>query len=104
MEVVTNGQDVLERAAAKRPDVFLIKKGLPKFGGDQVCSLIEVMPKARGVPLVLYHNGPSEGAAGACRHWAEGGRRGFVDSTKASDLLAAAEHILDAFVADRDRP
>ncbi|MBT7068073.1 MAG: hypothetical protein HN919_17375, partial [Verrucomicrobia bacterium] len=48
----------------QRPDAILIKQILSKMNGDAVADMLQAMPNARSIPVVLYDDsGHLEGSA-----------------------------------------
>lgn len=54
VEYAASGPELLEKAAAGKPDVILMKEILPRMNGTAVASLLDVMPSTCGIPVVLY--------------------------------------------------
>ena len=54
VQQVGSGPELLEKAAALKPDVIVMKEILPLLNGDAVAALLEVMPSTRAIPVVLY--------------------------------------------------
>ena len=64
-DVVTasSGPQLLEKAVAEKPDLIVIKEILSLLNGHAVASLLEVMPSANGIPIVI-HGDPRSAAEG----------------------------------------
>lgn len=64
-DVVTanSGPQLLEKAVAEKPDLIVVKEILSLLNGHAVASLLEVMPSANGIPIVI-HGSPHSDAKG----------------------------------------
>jgi CheY-like chemotaxis protein len=51
---VEHGPEMIEQAILQRPDAILIKQILSKMNGDAVADMLQAMPNARSIPVVLY--------------------------------------------------
>ncbi len=60
IEIVESGPEVLEKAAAEKPDVIIVKEVLPRLNGSAVAGLVAVMPSISAIPVVLYDETLSE--------------------------------------------
>ncbi|MDD4871319.1 MAG: response regulator [Kiritimatiellae bacterium] len=92
--VVTNGPEVLEKAAAERPDVLLMKEILPRLNGSAVAALIEVMPSLNSTSIILYDDS---------RQWRDGADtkfsrlkciKQFLPTSDVNRLLKAVQELL----------
>ena len=54
IDTVSNGPEVLEKAAADKPDLIVMKEVLPRLNGSAVASLVAAMPSVSTIPMVLY--------------------------------------------------
>jgi CheY-like chemotaxis protein len=54
VELAASGPELLEKAAAGKPDIIVMKEILPRLNGTAVAALLEVMPSTSGIPVVLY--------------------------------------------------
>ena len=54
VELVETGPEVLEKAAADKPDVIVMKEILPRLNGTAVASLLDVMPTINSTPVIIY--------------------------------------------------
>lgn len=59
VEVVADGNEGLERAAANRPDLILLSVELPNVNGFLVCKRIKKTPELADVPLVILSSDPN---------------------------------------------
>ena len=51
---VERGPDMIEQAILQRPDVIVLKQLFSKMNGDAVADMLQAMPNARSIPVVLY--------------------------------------------------
>lgn len=49
-----DGMTAFDRISSGRPDIILIKLGLPDLPGDVLASKLRQMPKTSDIPLILY--------------------------------------------------
>ncbi|OGV57936.1 MAG: hypothetical protein A2283_15290 [Lentisphaerae bacterium RIFOXYA12_FULL_48_11] len=54
VNIVQSGPEVLEKAAAEKPDVLVMKEILPRLNGSAVAALVDVMPSLSATPIILY--------------------------------------------------
>ncbi len=54
VSLVEHGPEMIEQAILQRPDAILIKQILSKMNGDAVADMLQAMPNARSIPVVLY--------------------------------------------------
>jgi CheY-like chemotaxis protein len=59
-EGVFTGPEAVEKAIVQQPDVILIKAVLANMNGDAVARMLQEMPKARTIPIVLYDDSSSQ--------------------------------------------
>ena len=52
--LVERGPDMIEQAILQRPDVIVLKQIFSKMNGDAVADMLQAMPNARSIPVVLY--------------------------------------------------
>jgi CheY-like chemotaxis protein len=48
-----NGQQALDLARAYPPDVILLDVEMPGMDGYQVCAILKVDPRTRGIPVIF---------------------------------------------------
>jgi len=92
--IVTSGPEVLEKAAAEKPDLLLMKEILPRLNGSAVASLVEVMPSLSSTIVVLY-----DGSRGSDDSYAEKFSRikcvrQFLPTTEPARLIKAVTDLL----------
>jgi CheY-like chemotaxis protein len=54
VNTVEHGPEMIEQAILQRPDVIVLKQILSKMNGDAVAEMLQAMPNARSIPVVLY--------------------------------------------------
>lgn len=84
------GPEVLEKAVLHQPDVFLLKKIMTGMNGDATASMLQSMPRTKGIPVILYdstENQPSRHLAGIAR---------FVASQETAPLVRAVGELISA--------
>jgi CheY-like chemotaxis protein len=51
---VEHGPEMIEQAILQRPDVIVLKQIFSKMNGDAVADMLQAMPNACAIPVVLY--------------------------------------------------
>ncbi len=62
VQTADNGSDAIAKAIVSQPDVVVMKEIMSNMNGHAVVSLLNDIPKTKGIPVVLYE-GPSSVAA-----------------------------------------
>jgi len=82
--LVERGPDMIEQAILQRPDVIVLKQIFSKMNGDAVADMLQAMPNARTIPVILYDDsGRLKSAA------PPSGVRQVVLSSDPNELLSA---------------
>ena len=92
-EVVTasNGQQGLERAKEKRPDLVLLDFMMPIMGGPSTIKALREEPGLRDVPIVVMSSLPESTVASS----AEGEYAAFLSKPfKIRDVVDTVNHVL----------
>ncbi|MFQ6672107.1 MAG: response regulator, partial [Candidatus Tectimicrobiota bacterium] len=56
LEVVTDGQEALQRAEAAPPDIILADYTMPGLSGTELCRKIREHPVLKAIPVILLTN------------------------------------------------
>jgi two-component system, OmpR family, response regulator CpxR len=65
VEVLANGQAVIERMLKSPPALLVLKEALSGLNGSVVAQMVAKMPSAHGVPVVLYDTSIAVDSPGA---------------------------------------
>jgi DNA-binding response OmpR family regulator len=93
VDAVGRGPDVLEKTIVEKPDIVIVKRGLPRMDGDTVLSMLREMANTRSIPVVLYDESDEDTVSG-WRADADSATRRFVKGNNPRDVLAAAEELV----------
>lgn len=92
-ESVFTGPEAVEKAIIQQPDVIVIKAVLANMNGDAVARMLQEMPKARTIPIVLYDDSASP--ASEAKYLVSGtGIKKFVRGKAPVALVAAVKSVL----------
>ncbi|MBI2216236.1 MAG: response regulator [Candidatus Rokubacteria bacterium] len=86
-----NGQDGLERAIDKRPDVIFLDLIMPDVTGFEVLERLKAEPRTRDIPVIVFTSKP---LAGDERAWLE--ERAVAVLSKEAASRQAGSEVLDA--------
>ncbi len=60
VSLVDNGPVVFEQCVAIRPDLFLLKEMISGLNGTAVASMLQVMPSAKQIPVIIFDQSRSD--------------------------------------------
>src|SRR6185503_19289025 len=85
-----DGEEALQKAAERRPDVVLMDMSLPGFDGRETTRRLKARPETAGVPVMILSGMPGEILRGA------GADAYLAKPCEPDALLAAIEKLLRA--------
>jgi len=94
VNMVASGPEVLEKAAAEKPDLLMMKEILPRLNGSAVAALVEVMPSLSSTPIIIYDNSRPESDTSAAKFSRLKCVKRFLPTADAERLLKAVQEIL----------
>jgi len=53
IEFASDGEETLERVAARRPDLILLDVMMPRLSGFEVCKRLRADPATRAIPILM---------------------------------------------------
>ena len=101
VSTATDGENALQIAREKRPDVILLDMLLPKMTGPDVLKALKSDPATSGIAVVAF-TGPSHKNASRLEH---DGACAFLDKAelgleKGSEVVVALAHIIPSLKLD----
>jgi len=94
VHLVPSGPEVLEKAAAEKPDIMVIKEILPRLNGSAVAALVDVMPSLSSTPIILYDDSRPDDADAAAKFARLKSVRKFIPSSDTPVIMKAVQAIL----------
>jgi CheY-like chemotaxis protein len=91
VECVSRGPDIVEKAMTQQPDAIVVRSGLGGMDGAGLVRLLQDVPSARGIPVVLFGGGDMGGGS-------KRGRNGLNDAAAVvagSDAIAVVSALRD---------
>ncbi len=92
--LVQKGPDVLEQAVVARPDLFLLKEVVPGLNGSVIATMLQVMPSARTIPVIVYDESRSRSDGTPRGLSAVKSLRAFLNTANPDSLKDAVESAL----------
>lgn len=98
----SNGEDALNKALTKSPDLIVLDVNMPKRNGYEVCATLRRNPLVAKTPIILYSGEQTD-------EFIKQGKDAGADicirkTSKSSDLLAKIEEVFSRKVNDANSP
>lgn len=88
------GVQAIEKIMSERPDLIVIKLGLPDITGELVCVKLRQMPRTMDIPFVLYSPNPDDLDYAIVRRYCEETGIQLIGSNEPGLLLREAKYAL----------